>query len=207
MNRGGGIFFLLLPFLWVGFGMGIARSGWTAMLGYHISMAVCLWWDDPVSHSRSAFSASWAPPNSWFWRLIPWSALLTLPFLLVCWPWVGLNTIDSLLRYQGVWPFWPFAVYYPLVNPLLEEFFWRRFVNERLSHKWLGDAFFGAYHALVLVHFVTVWFAVLCAAAFIGVAWGWRAISRKTGSLYVALVSHFAANVGIVGCVGLLEMM
>ncbi|UKS25299.1 CPBP family intramembrane metalloprotease [Paenibacillus sp. HWE-109] len=89
-----------------------------------------------------------------------------------------------------------------LVNPLLEEIYWRGFILEKLhSMKYkvlISSFFYSLYHFLVLlpmfkgpyplIFFLLVFFA--------GIVWGWMVIKFRT--LWGSIICHALADTGII---------
>ncbi len=116
-------------------------------------------------------------------------------------------TTGQTLAYLGLWDgnWVRFAVYFAIVNPLLETLFW----TGHLSSKKLGtlsdDSVFAVYHILVLAFFFnTPWlfaaFLALTVASRV-----WKAVYRAHGGLLVPLLSHAAADASIVIAVSLIR--
>lgn len=88
-----------------------------------------------------------------------------------------------------------------LINPFIEEFFWRGFIfkeyNKRGGGYWTG-IIFALHHAIMLAS----WFTPLILAiatvglAVVGVLFNW--VCKKTQSLYAILITHAAADITIV---------
>jgi membrane protease YdiL (CAAX protease family) len=97
---------------------------------------------------------------------------------------------------RAIWPY--FAVYFCVVNSLVEELFWRGLLGESTKIIRPNDLFFAGYHALVLAAFTDpIWIApVFGACVFAG--WLWRLLRTTTGGLAVPIVTHLAADIGIV---------
>lgn len=95
-------------------------------------------------------------------------------------------------------------LYYSLITPWLEEFYWRDLLPSNLKHPILSDLFFAGYHFFVLLLFIKPVFALV---AFITLFWGanyWRKLSTKLDGLLVPLISHIAADVSTIIAVYLL---
>ena len=60
-------------------------------------------------------------------------------------------------------------LYYSLITPWLEEFYWRDLLPSNLKHPILSDLFFAGYHFFVLLLFIKPVFALV---AFITLFWG-----------------------------------
>jgi len=87
-----------------------------------------------------------------------------------------------------------FALYHALINPWLEEAFWRGHLGSNSRKIVAGDVFFAGYHLLVIILFLSwAW----CAVAFgvlILAAWFWRQIATRNKGLLVPSISHLVAD-------------
>lgn len=96
------------------------------------------------------------------------------------------------------------AVYWCLVNALIEEYVWRWFVYRHCrrlagAHRaiWLSACLFTLHHVLALAAF-TDWRVTLLASSgvFIG-GMVWAALRQRTGSIWPGYVSHILADAGV----------
>ncbi len=91
-----------------------------------------------------------------------------------------------------------FIGYYCLVNPWLEELFWRGFLVRRERRPVPVDLLFAGYHALVVIWFVDWPWVMIAFFSLTTAAWLWRRTAHSTGGLLLPVISHFAADVGII---------
>ncbi len=96
---------------------------------------------------------------------------------------------------QGSWL--PFILYFSLVNPWLEEIYWRGWLGSQAHHPIPDDLWFGAYHLLILAPFVSWPWLLLALVALTGAAWSWRQVARITGSLFAPGLAHLLADFSI----------
>jgi membrane protease YdiL (CAAX protease family) len=81
------------------------------------------------------------------------------------WPWLAVPpAINSHLQSIGLtadsWPY--FIAYFIIINPWLEEFFWRGFLVNLSRKIVLNDLLFAGYHLLVLAGTMdAVWLAAI----------------------------------------------
>jgi hypothetical protein len=121
--------------------------------------------------------------------------------LYLLWPWLGIpSDLSRYLQSNGLsleaWPY--FIAYFVLINPWLEEFFWRGCLGSDSKLPVLNDLFFAGYHLMVLAGKVDfIWliavFIVLSLAA-----WFWRQANRWNHGLTSSIVSHFAADLTLI---------
>ncbi|GAM18404.1 hypothetical protein SAMD00019534_015790 [Acytostelium subglobosum LB1] len=96
----------------------------------------------------------------------------------------------GLLKYHV--PLFVFFVYFTLVNPFVEEWFWRMFLvntfGSSFIHRAIITFFYMAYHFFVLIVFFNIWVSFLfCFVIFMG------------GALFNVLVQCFGPMVGVLG--------
>ncbi len=93
-----------------------------------------------------------------------------------------------------------------VVNPLLEELFWRGCFEDKVTRVSVIDIAFAGYHGLALVLVIRVWaavgaFIVLCFAS-----WALRYVKDRRGGLAVPYIAHLAADISIIAAIyGLLR--
>lgn len=109
---------------------------------------------------------------------------------------VDLARLLAGLHFGPPW-FFLFAVYACLVNPLLEEAFWRGCFRNRSHWPTAVDGLFAGYHALAVVPIVTPVFAAGVFAAMTFVGWLFRALARRSGGLLVPVLTHLVADAAI----------
>lgn len=139
----------LVPYLTVAAGLYLFHSAWAALLGYHVGILLVF-----------ALTGSWRrlerfkPSGSGDWALG-----LALPSLLaglwVYTRWASLDTrhlapvfLASLGLNGDSWPW--FIAYFALINPWLEELYWRGLLGSPSPLPVPDDAWFSAYHLLIL---------------------------------------------------------
>jgi membrane protease YdiL (CAAX protease family) len=186
-----------LPYVGVLIGLVVVGSGWIAMLIYHLG--VCL-----------VFAAAWGRPSfgslfrGWksatgLWAL-PVFALAGL-LIVVLWPVIRLeggnlaSTLASLGLENSTW--WLFMIAYCLVNPWLEEWFWRGHAVAVMRRPGYSDILYAGYHTLVLVFFIKAPWVALAFVVLAGAGFVWRWMARKCGGLLLPALTHFVADVSV----------
>ena len=186
---------LLMPYLTVGAGLYIFHNAWIAILGYHAGILLIL----KLAHFKS--SASFRP-TAQIWKTIGFGALGGLAGLAMwfLWPYVFMSpslawTVERWGLTRAAWPL--FIAYSALVNPWLEELYWRGWLGSASRRPVVNDAFFAGFHLVILAPFLPgLWLAVVffvLAAA----GWMWREVTRHTDSLLLSALCHLAADVSI----------
>lgn len=194
-----------LPSVAVLIGLHLLRSGWAAILLYHAGVLAFL------SHLGAWRSVrSWARGwNGLVFAVLLGACLASGPLLLVLVPVIAPPSLDlgAVLGSIGLdgasWL--GFMAYYALVNPWLEEGYWRGALGSPSPWLTAGDAFFAAYHALVLVYFLSWVWSVLAALVLLAAAWVWRRVASRFGGLLIPCLSHLAADASVILAVHLLR--
>jgi membrane protease YdiL (CAAX protease family) len=91
----------------------------------------------------------------------------------------------------------PFIAYFSLVNPFVEEYFWRGVLGSNMKKFHIGDLVYASYHAMILwgrVHPFATLFAVII---LVSAGWLWRQLFRKDHGLLAAVLGHMVADFSI----------
>ncbi|MBN1581045.1 MAG: CPBP family intramembrane metalloprotease [Anaerolineae bacterium] len=205
-----------VPYVAVGIGLWFLHSGWAALVGYHLGIVAVLTLARAWRGLKSRLLTGWHP--LWF-ALAAILAALSGLVVIWLWPWTGGQRILDACLSEWHLPaqgWLPFVVYWSLVNPWLEEGFWRGYLesanakSDRSSrrHKCLSwsDLWFAGYHLIVLWPIVGWPWLLFGLAVLIAAAWLWRQIARTTGGLLVPVLAHMAADASILFAVGTLRM-
>jgi len=193
-----------LPYAGVLSGLYLLGSGWAAIVGYHLAMCCVL-----------TIARSWAEGAA---LVRGWHTLFGLGMCGLCatsgalvfvlWPVIHLGGVSmsgglAAVGLEG-WPWLAFIAYYSLVNPWLEELFWRGWYPMKLGRPLVADVLFAGYHVFVLVLFVQLSWSLVAFGVLVAVAFIWRCLARKHGGLLIAVISHMVADVSVIAAVYLL---
>lgn len=97
----------------------------------------------------------------------------------------------------GGWRFAIFAVVFCLLNPVVEEVFWRGCLgDDRRGVSWI-DAAFAGYHVPVLLMVMNVGMSAAAFAVLCTTSWCLRRLRHKSGGLGIGWMAHFFADVSI----------
>lgn len=186
----------ILPYLALWAGLFFFKSAWFALLGFHAAILLALVVMRPVLPFNILFKSGyfkWVLSSVLFcstsgiglyflWGVF--GVAKDLPVQLVL---MGLNSTSWI----------PFIVYFSLVNPFIEEYFWRGVLGNDARGIHVGDLVFAGYHAIILwgrAHPFAILFAVII---LVSAGWLWRQISRNDQGLLAAVLGHMAADFSI----------
>jgi len=159
---------LPLPIVWIGFY--VFHSYWFAALSY--ALIVCafpsLVFAKRVRELPESLSLQLVPNSQKFSRRMGAVAVLSMGAMLLGWAILSRLMIDwSHLPAQlaavhcsvDFW-FWIFVIYFVVVNPIAEEYFWRGIVYNTLKNLWgtplavaVSCILFGGWHWVIIQHF------------------------------------------------------
>jgi len=186
----------IFPYLAVWAGLFFFKSAWAALLGFHLAIGVTLLLLRsviPIDALFKSSSAKWILFNVLFCS----TSGIGLYYL---WDVFGVaKDLPAQLVSMGLksnsWI--PFIAYFSLVNPFVEEYFWRGVLGNATRKLHFGDAVFAGYHVMILwerVRPLSMLFAVII---LISAGWLWRQISRDDHGLLAAVLGHMAADFSI----------
>ncbi|MFC1921166.1 type II CAAX prenyl endopeptidase Rce1 family protein [Chloroflexota bacterium] len=187
----------LIPYITVSIGLLVFHNAWLAILGYHAGMVAIL------SLTKTGITLKRAFQGKKLW--IPFVTALAGAvggiLLYILWPVLAVpDDINSYIRNIGLneqtWPV--FLVYFTLMNPLIEEYYWRGYLAAATRKITLNDLLFSGYHLIVLAgQMETIWLIVVFFVLTIG-AWFWRQMNSLNGGLLASTVSHIAADIAVI---------
>ena len=183
----------ILVYLAVGIGLFWVQHAFLALLGFHVAIIVSL-----------LFARSHTPIKILFRsRNIRW-VLLSLflcgssgVFLYFFWSAFGITGDLSVhVRALGLTPTtWPlFITYFVLVNPLVEEYFWRGFLGSPTRNVHASDFLYSGFHGLILLGKMQTSAILYSLIVLVGAGWFWRQIGREDGGLLAPVLGHMAAD-------------
>ncbi len=194
----------ILPYIAVVAGVHLFNNAWLALLGFHASILIMLAIvrpNIPVSVLFKSKSPKWilisvlVCGTSGIGLYLLWGMFAIAPDLPAQLGTMGLSSSTSWLL---------FITYFSLVNPLIEEYFWRGYLGSNTKKPYIGDLVYAGYHALVLWGKVHPLIILLALIILTSVGWFWRQISREDEGLLAAVLGHMAADFSILFAVYLI---
>jgi membrane protease YdiL (CAAX protease family) len=193
-----------LPYAAVGIGVYLFKSANTALFIYYPGIILFVWTTQRLELTRSL-------ARGWNWG---YGAALSILFALggvvvfLLWPYAAREGIDlatvlaeyGLAGAKGL----AFACVAVLLNPCLEELFWRGCFFDSVNRPSVIDIAFGGYHGMVLLLVLQWWAAVSVVLMLSAASWVLRYAKHHCGGLAVPCVAHAAADLSIVLSVWLL---
>ena len=187
----------IIPYITIGIGLLVFHHAWLAILGYHTGMVAV------ISLSKTGIAIKRAFQGNRYW--IPFITALAGAgggiLLYILWPLLSVpDDINSYIRSIGLnertWPV--FLAYFILINPLIEEYYWRGYLADVAKGIALNDLLFSGYHLIVLAgQMETIWLIVVFLGLTIG-AWFWRQMNRLNGGLLASTISHITADITVI---------
>ena len=183
----------ILVYLAVIIGLFWFRDAWGALLGFHLSIIVSLFCakpNIPVTFLLKSTNLKWVVLSI----LLCGSSGVSL---YVLWPLFGIpKDISEQTLSLGLnphsWIF--FIVYFALVNPFIEEYFWRGYLGNATHNVSISDATYAGYHALILIgkaHWISITFSI--AVLMLG-GWFFRQVAREDRGLLAPTLGHMSAD-------------
>lgn len=185
-----------LAYLAVGLGLFVFHSTWGALVGFHIAIIISLLIARPKLHVSILLKSTnikWIVLSV----LLCGSSGVSLYFLWDTFKFA--NDLPAQVKALGLtsatWP--PFIAYFALVNPLIEEYFWRGHFGSPTKSLYLYDFIYSGLHFLILIGRVHSFSIVFGLAVLVFAGWLWRQIAREDQGLLAPVLGHMAADFAI----------
>ena len=104
--------------------------------------------------------------------------------------------VESFGLNSSTWP--AFIAYFTLINPLIEEYFWRGYLGNSTKGFSVSDLLYAGYHALILIDKVQIGSIIYALIALVTAGWLWRQIAREDHGLLAPVLGHMAADLTII---------
>ena len=195
----------LLPYLAVGIGVFWLQNALAALPGFHAAIVLSLL----LARSSVPLKALFKSKNiRWVILsvLVCGSSGISLYFL---WPYLGaIDDLPGQMEMFGLtrasWPL--FISYFVLVNPLIEEYFWRGYLGSPTRRLVPSDFFYAGFHGLILMNKVQTGTVLYSLGILVLAGWFWRQLARVDEGLLAPVLGHMAADFTILMAVYRMSM-
>lgn len=183
----------ILPYLAVAIGLLWVQNAFLALLGFHFAIILSLLLarsSIPVKIIFKSNDLRWVILNI----LLCGSSGISLYFF---WSYFGTVSdlpalIESYDLRRSIWPL--FITYFVLVNPLIEEYFWRGYLGSPTRGLYSSDFLYAGFHALILMNKMQIAAIMYSLVVLILAGWFWRQLARIDGGLLAPVLGHMAAD-------------
>jgi len=187
---------VLWAYLAVGIGLLVFHSAWGALLGFHAVIIVSLLITKPDIPAKTLLTST---NSKWLFLniLLCGSSGVALYFLWehFCFANDFPQQVEALGLNASSWPM--FIAYFVLVNPPIEEYFWRGYLGNESKNLHTSDFLFAGYHILIVINKLPIFSIAYTLFVLIFAGWLWRQITREDGGLLAAVLGHMAADLTI----------
>ncbi|MFC1957457.1 type II CAAX prenyl endopeptidase Rce1 family protein [Chloroflexota bacterium] len=121
--------------------------------------------------------------------------------LYILWPLLSVpDDINLYIRSIGLneqtWPV--FLAYFTIINPLIEEYYWRGYLATDAKGVALNDWLFSGYHLIVLAGQMEIIWLIVVFFNLTSGAWFWRQMNRLNEGLLASIVFHSTADITVI---------
>jgi membrane protease YdiL (CAAX protease family) len=187
----------ILPYLAVWAGLYLFKDAWFALIGFHAAILLVLAVVRPDIPINSLFKSrfpQWVLINvlicgaSGIGLYFLWDLFGIVPDLPAQLGSMGLNSPVS---------WFVFIAYFSLINPFIEEYFWRGVLGSNSKKLYIGDLVYAGYHGVVLWGKVPPSIILFALITLTSAGWFWRQSSREDEGLLAAVLGHTVADFSI----------
>jgi hypothetical protein len=186
----------ILPYLAIWAGLFLFKNAWFTLIGFHSAILLALLALRPKLPIHILFKSK---NPKWILASVLFCSTsgIGLYFL---WNIFGIaSDLPAQLRSIGLtsssWPM--FIAYFTLVNPFIEEYFWRGVLASDTKQLYFMDVIFAGYHALILWGRVPPFSVLFAVIILTSAGWLWRQIAREDNGLLAPVLGHMVADLSI----------
>jgi len=193
------------PYLAVGIGLFWFQNAWAALLGFHFAIVLSLLLAHPKLPVKVVFQS-----NDIRWVIL--SIVLCSSggiFLYLFRSSFGIVSdlhvqVESLGLNSSNWI--AFITYFALVNPWIEEYFWRGYLGSPTKSLYTSDFAYAGFHALILWGKAQTGWIIYSLIILVFAGWFWRQLARTEQGLLAPWRGHIAADFTILMAVSQMSM-
>lgn len=175
-------------------GIHVLKNAWITLIGYHVVLAL---WMRP--YFMEIFDkVKLGRMTAWGWLLCILCSLAGVVLYSILY-FSSLGGVTTKLHTYGLSGFsWTlFFLYFSIVNPILEEMFWRGYQHDEGWKAILNHFLFAGYHLIFLPLFLPMPLTLGCILCLTVAAWLFRRSALHSGGLLVPSVAHALADISI----------
>jgi len=182
-----------LAYLAIGIGLLIFHSAWGALLGFHLAILGSLLVAKPNIPLAIFFKST-----NFKWILLS-LLLCESSGITLYYAWHVFRFAPDFSTQVAAWGLnkhnWiQFITYFTLVNPFVEEYFWRGYLASDVKSLHLTDFVYAGYHAMIIINKIHLLSVVYSMGVLVTAGWLWRQIKREDQGLLAAVLGHMAAD-------------
>ena len=187
---------VLSVYLTVGIGLLVFHSAWGSLLGLHAVITLSLLFAKPDIPLKIFFTSK---NKKWIFIniLLCGSSGVASYFLWDTFRFANdfPQQVEALGLNASNWPM--FIAYFVLVNPFIEEYFWRGYLGSESTSLQTSDFLFAGYHILIVINKLHVFSIAYALFVLLLAGWFWRQVARADGGLLAPVLGHMAADITI----------
>lgn len=177
----------------MGLGLFWFRNAWAALLGFHFAILLSLWLGKSQLPVKILFKS-----NSLRWVALSIIVSGSVGVVLYLF-WSTFRVagdfsahVEALGLSSSNWI--AFITYFSLVNPFVEEYFWRGYLGSPTKKLYLSDFIYAGFHGMILAGSLPILSIAFSLTVLILAGWFWRQLARESGGLLAPLLGHMAAD-------------
>jgi membrane protease YdiL (CAAX protease family) len=183
----------VLPYLAVGIGIFWFQNAWAALLGFHLAIVLSLLPARPALPVTVLFKS-----HDLRWGLL--SVLFSASggvFLYLFRDSFGIagdfsTRVARLGLDSSNWI--AFIAYFSLVNPFVEEYFWRGYLGSPAKNPYISDFIYAGFHALILAGTMPAASLAFALTTLVLAGWFWRQVARQDQGLLAPVLGHMVVD-------------
>ncbi|MBN2118231.1 MAG: CPBP family intramembrane metalloprotease [Anaerolineales bacterium] len=182
-----------MPYLAVSLGVFWFRNAWATLLGFHFAILLSL----ALAGSKLPVKILFRSGHiCWVVLSILLSGGVGISLYLFRFSFGITSDLPTQIESLGLNPSnWiAFIAYFSLVNPFLEEYFWRGVLGSPTKGPSISDFLYAGFHALVLTGSIPLVSMIYSLTVLVLAGWFWRQIAREDSGLLAPVLGHMAAD-------------